>query len=131
MIFPLNVNRVEQLDIDPVKKMNGYLWYNTVEKVYKSYVDDELQIFITDKSFAGDITGVLESAITNHEFSVGFTDTYKIIIKHNKGNTRFVYNLFDTEEQCNLHCSMEILNDNEVVIDFVDPVTGEIFMYFE
>lgn len=131
MTFPLNANKIEQLELDPVKKINGYVWYNTVEQVYKTYVEGELQVFITDKTFEQDIDAMVQLALIKHEFTVTFADAYKVIIKHNKGIMNFNYNVFDLEENCNLACSLEILNENEVSIDFIDPVTGYIFMYFE
>jgi hypothetical protein len=131
MTFPLSANRIEKLDMDPVKKIDGYIWYNTVEKCYKTYVDEELQVFITDVQFEADIDALVQRSLIQHEFTVSFTDAYKVIIKHNKGQTHFNYNLYDTEENCNLSCSLEIINENEVSVDFVDPVTGYIFMYFE
>lgn len=131
MIFPLNANRFERLDLDPVKKIDGYIWFNNVEKVYKTWVNDDLHVFITDKTFQEDIGGMVAAELAKHEFTVTFTDAYKVIIKHNKANTHFNYNVFDTVENCNLPCSMEIVSENEVSVDFIDPVTGYIYMYFE
>lgn len=135
MILPLNINRVEQLEIDPQKKIDGYIWYNNVEKVYKTYIDQEAHIFITNKKFEADITDLVNNALSKHQskhqFTITFSDVYKVIIKHNKNTKHFNYNVFDLEENCNLSCSLEIINENEVAVEFVDPVTGYIFMYFE
>ena len=135
MILPLNINRVEQLEIDPQKKIDGYIWYNNVEKVYKTYIDQEAHIFITNKKFEAYITDLVtdlvNNALSKHQFTITFSDVYKVIIKHNKNTKHFNYNVFDLEENCNLSCSLEIINENEVAVEFVDPVTGYIFMYFE
>lgn len=135
MILPLNINRVEQLEIDPQKKIDGYIWYNNVEQVYKTYIDQEAHIFITNKKFEADITDLVNDALSKHQskhqFTITFSDVYKVIIKHNKNTKHFNYNVFDLEENCNLSCSLEIINENEVAVEFVDPVTGYIFMYFE
>lgn len=135
MILPLNINRVEQLEIDPQKKIDGYIWYNNVEKVYKTYIDQEAHIFITNKKFEADITDLVNNALSKHQskhqFTITFSDVYKVIIKHNKNTKHFNYNVFDLEENCNLSCSLEIINENEVAVEFVDSVTGYIFMYFE
>ncbi len=128
MIYPLNTNKIEKLDLDPIKKINGYIWFNTVEKVFKTYVDNKLEVFITDKNLETEIHAAL---LSKHEFSISFTEAYKIIITHNKNTKIFSYNLFDTLENCSLSVSMNIINENEVSIDFIDPVTGYIFMYFE
>jgi len=131
MILPLNINRVEQLEIDPQKKIDGYIWYNNVEQVYKTYIDQEAHIFITNKKFEADITDLVNNTLSKHQFTITFSDVYKVIIKHNKNTKHFNYNVFDLEENCNLSCSLEIINENEVAVEFVDPVTGYIFMYFE
>lgn len=131
MILPLNINRVEQLEIDPQKKIDGYIWYNNVEQVYKTYIDQEAHIFITNKKFEAYITDLVNNALSKHQFTITFSDVYKVIIKHNKNTKHFNYNVFDLEENCNLSCSLEIINENEVAVEFVDPVTGYIFMYFE
>ena len=131
MIFPLNANKFEKLDLDPVKKIDGYIWFNNVEKVYKTWVNEDLHVFITDKTFQEDIGGMVSDELAKHEFTVTFTDAYKVIIKHNKSNTHFNYSVFDTVDNCNLPCSLEIVSENEVSVDFVDPVTGYIYMYFE
>lgn len=131
MILPLNINRVEQLEIDPQKKIDGYIWYNNVEQVYKTYIDQEAHIFITNKKFEANITDLVNNALSKHQFTITFSDVYKVIIKHNKNTKHFNYNVFDLEENCNLSCSLEIINENEVAVEFVDPVTGYIFMYFE
>lgn len=130
MVYPFNANRIKQLELDPTKKIEGYVWYNTVEKVYKTWVDDQLQIFMTDAIFSENIGEIVDEQLANKKFSFTFDDAYSVIIKHNKGTKFFNYNLFDTNENCEIQSSVEILNENEVQVDFVDPVTGYIFMYF-
>lgn len=132
MIYPLNTNKIEKLDLDPINPLeDGYVWFNNIEKSFKSYVNGELQVFITDKSFQQDIGNLVEKELVQHEFTVTFNDAYRVIIKHNKGNRHFNYNVYDTDENCNLPCSLEILNDDEISVEFVDSVTGYIYMYFE
>lgn len=131
MIYPFVANKVEQLELDPTKKINGYVWYNTIEKVYKTWVDDKIQIFITDSNFEDDITEMIETILGNKKFTFTFTEVYGVTIRHNKGSKNFVYKLFDTVDNVELPLQMEILNDNEVKIDFVDPVSGYIVLFFE
>lgn len=131
MIYPLSANKFEKLDLDPVKKVEGYIWFNNVEKVYKTWINETLHVFITDKTFQEDIGGMVSAELASHEFTVSFTDAYKVIIKHNKTGTNFNFTVYDSVENCNIPCSMEVVNDNEVSVDFVDPVTGHIYMYFE
>jgi len=131
MIYPFNINTVEQLDLDPTKQINGYIWYNTVEKVYKSWNDGILQVFLTDLSFQDNITDYVESSLKNHTFKFTFDSTYAIIIRHNKNTHFFNYNVFDTELNSGIQASMSIIDENEVKLEFIDPVTGYLFMYFE
>ena len=102
MIFPLNMNKVEQLYFDPAKKINGYIWFNKVEKVYKTWVDDELNVFVTDKSLES--LPILDNAISTHQFTVAFEEAYRVIIKHNKNTLFFNYSVYDEDENCNLPC---------------------------
>lgn len=131
MIFPLNANKIEQLEIDPIKKVNGYIWFNTVEKVYKTYVGGTIHIFITDKSFTSGADGLVTLTLLSHQFTVNFVEATKVIIKHNKNSNNFTYNFYDLIDQCTIACSMDVVNENEVTVEFVEPVTGSIFMYFE
>lgn len=131
MIFPFGANKIEQLELDPEKIIEGFVWYNKVEKVYKTYIDGIAHVFVTDKAFEDLDNGIIAQALARHQFTVSFTDAYQVIIKHNKGKTNFNYNVYDAEENCNLACSVEIIDENEISVDFVDPVTGHIFMYFE
>jgi len=129
MIFPLNVNKIEQLEFDPQKKVNGYIWFNKVEKVYKTWIDGILNVFLTDHNDS--LSEFVENALGQHQFSISFIEAYSVIIRHNKNTNFFNYNVYDTEENCGLSCSLEIINANEVSVSFTDPVTGYIFMYFE
>lgn len=131
MIFPLNANKIEQLEIDPIKKINGYIWFNSVEKVYKTYVDGEIHIFITDKSFNDSDNSIITLTLLSHQFTVTFADAYKVIIKHNKSSSNFNYSLYDAVDKNTISCTLTIVDDNEVFVEFVEPVTGSIFMYFE
>ena len=94
--------------------------------IYAELLDEK-----TNKKFEADITDLVNNALSKHQFTITFSDVYKVIIKHNKNTKHFNYNVFDLEENCNLSCSLEIINENEVAVEFVDPVTGYIFMYFE
>lgn len=131
MIFPLNANRIERLDVDPEKRIEGYIWYNNAEQVFKTWINNELNVFMTNMTFSDDISDLLVDALRKKEFTVRFTDAYRVVIKHNKNQTNFTYSVFDEAEKCNLPSSIEIVNENEVNLEFVDPVTGYIYMYFE
>jgi hypothetical protein len=131
MIFPLNANKIESLDLDPIKKIEGYIWYNNVEKAYKTWINNELSIFITAKTFKDDIGKFLDEELFKHEFIVSMSDVYKVNIKHNKNNNNFNYTIFDSLENCAVNASAQIISDNEVSFEFVDPLTGHIYMYFQ
>lgn len=131
MIFPLNANRIEKLDLDPVKKIEGYIWYNNIEKVYKTWINNELHVFITGKTTKATMSGLITSEIARHEFTVTFENAYRLVINHNKDTKQFNFTVFDAIENCNIPCSLEIIDENEVSLDFVEPLTGHIYMYFE
>ena len=131
MVYPFVTNKIEQLDFDPDKKINGYVWYNTVEKVYKTWVDENLEIFITDKILSNNMDELIEEKLDKRQFSIGFENVYSIIVKHNKNTKNFVYSVFDSIDNNQLNVQMEILNENEVKVDFVDPVSGSLFMNFQ
>ena len=97
----------------------------------KTSLDSTSNNYKDDLYFKADITDLVNNALSKHQFTITFSDVYKVIIKHNKNTKHFNYNVFDLEENCNLSCSLEIINENEVAVEFVDPVTGYIFMYFE
>jgi len=131
MVYPFVANKVEQLELDPIKKVDGYIWYNTVEKVYKTWVGNTIQIFITDFSFGQNVDEMVQDKLDTKQFTVGFDSVYSLIIKHNKNSHFFNYTIFDTIDNVQINSSVEIINDNEVKVDFTDPVTGHIFMYFQ
>lgn len=131
MVYPFVANKVEQLELDPTKKIDGYVWYNTVEKVYKTWVGDDIQIFITDFSFANNVDEMVQSTLDSKQFVVSFEEAYSVTIKHNKSSYHFVYSLFDSVTNEQIHTQMEILNDNEVKIDFIDPVSAKMYMLFQ
>ena len=131
MIFPLNANRIEKLDVDPDKRIEGYIWFNNAEKVYKTWINNELNVFMTNMTFSQDVTYLVADALIKKEFTVSFSDAYRVVIKHNKNQTNFTYSVYDSIEKCNLPASVEIISADEVNLEFVDPVTGYIYMYFE
>ncbi len=131
MIFPLSANRIERLDVDPDKRIEGYIWYNNAEQVFKTWINNQLNVIMTNRTFEDDISDLLGEALTKREFTVAFTDAYKIVIKHNKNQRNFTYSVFDDIENCYLPCAVEIIDENEVNLEFLDPVTGHIYMYFE
>lgn len=131
MVYPFVANKVEQLELDPVKKIDGYIWYNTVEKVYKTWIGDTIHIFLTDFNFGQNINDLIQDKLDIKQFTVSFKEVYSLVIKHNKNSHFFNYTILDTNENTQIHSSLEIINDNEVKVDFVDPVTGHIFMYFQ
>lgn len=131
MIFPMNANRIERLDVDPDRRIDGYIWYNNVDRVYKTWINNELHVFMTNLTFSEDMSALVAEALIAKEFTVTFSDAYRIVIKHNKNQTNFTYSVFDTVEKCSLPAALEIIDENEVFLEFVDPVTGYIYMYFE
>ena len=131
MVFPIEANKIERVDVDPEKRIDGYIWFNNSEKVFKTWINDELNVFITNMSFGDNISDLLGIALHQREFTVSFTDTYKVVIKHNKGHSRFTFSVYDSVEKCNLAAAVEVISDDEVILDFLDPVTGHIYMYFE
>lgn len=131
MIHPFTTNKIEQLELDPIKRINGLIWYNTVEKVYKTYIEDKLQIFITDNILFDNIGSNIGEELAKKEFTVSFDSVYSVIVKHNKDSEFFNYTIYDAVEKTTLHTSVEILNTNEIRFDFVEAVTGHLYMYFQ
>lgn len=130
MVYPFNTNMIEQLAIDPIKKVNGMVWFNTTDKVYKAAIDDEFHVLLTDKSFVTQVDALVAGAFTNTQFTIDFDSASVIIVKHNKNSVHFNYNMVDTNTNETINTSLEIIDENEVRIDLVDPVTGSLFMYF-
>ena len=131
MMLPFSANKIEQLDTDPVKKINGYVWFNTVEKVFKTWIDDELHVFITsDITNVRNIDEIVYEIINKKQFYINFENTYSITIQHNRNSKHFIYSIFDSNNNTQINAQMEILNENEVRVEFVDPISGNLFMYF-
>lgn len=131
MMYPFVSNKIEQLEIDPIKKVDGYIWYNNVEKVYKTWVGDDIHIFITNVIFSDNIEEIVNDKLNNKQFSISFDSVYSINVKHNMDSSKFVYSIFDTVEKTQLNVQMEIVNDNEIKVEFIDPVSGILFMNFQ
>ena len=133
MVYPFNTNKIEKLALDPIKQIDGIVWFNTSEQVYKSYVNGELNIFITDKTLEDEIQTVVDAAFLargNNKFILSFTDTTSLIVKHNKESVNFTYQLFDSETNTTVMATMEIIDENEIKIDFIDSFSGRLFLQF-
>jgi hypothetical protein len=130
MVYPFNTNKIEQLSIDPVKMIDGCIWFNTTDLVYKAYIDNTLHVFMTDKSFSADLETMVEEAIKSKHFVIEFTDANSIIIAHNKDSHHFNYQLLDTINNTTILTSIEIIDENTVKIDLVDSITGSLYMHF-
>lgn len=131
MVLPFNANKIEQLVVDPLRATEGYIWFNKTEQVYKTYLSGVINIFLTDLLFIESVVPYVDRAVATHQYSISFLNVKRIILKHNRGKTNCTYMVFDEEEQCTLNCSIVPIDENEIQIDFVDFVTGRIFMYFE
>ena len=90
-----------------------------------------MQIFIINAIFADNVDSMVQESLNQKQFTVGFDDAYSVTIKHNKGSNHFVYSIFDTVENTQLNAQLEIISENEVKVDFIDPMSGNIFMYFQ
>jgi len=121
---------IEQLALDPIKMINGCVWFNTTDLVYKAYIDDTLHIFMTDKSFIAELDTLVEEAFENKQFVIEFIEADSLVISHNKDTRFFNYQLIDTETNTTVLTSIEIIDENQVRIDLVDSVTGTLFMHF-
>ena len=130
MVYPFNTNMIEQLALDPIKMINGCVWFNTTDLVYKAYIDDTLHIFMTDKSFIAELDTLVEEAFENKQFVIEFIEADSLVISHNKDTRFFNYQLIDTETNTTVLTSIEIIDENQVRIDLVDSVTGTLFMHF-
>lgn len=130
MVYPFNTNMIEKLAIDPTKKIDGCIWFNTTDNVYKAYIDGTLHIFLTDKSFVTQVEELVELAFQKNQFVIDFEAASSIIVKHNKNSKHFNYQLTDAETSSTIMASLDIVDENEVRIDFVDPITGSLFMHF-
>lgn len=131
MVYPFVANKVEQLELDPTKKIDGYVWYNTVEKVYKTWVGDEIHIFVTDASFASNVDEMVQASLDTKQFSFSFEEAYSVNVKHNRNSESFTYTVFNTIDKKQVNVQVEIVSENEVKIEFIDSLTGKLFMYFE
>jgi len=131
MKYPFNINKVEQLEFDPSVQENGFVWYNTTEKVFKSWRDNEIQIFLTNLSLQDSLNEYIDESISQHSFKFTFEDVYTINIRHNKNTIFFNYNIFDSNLNSMVNSSISIIDENEITVEFIDPVTGYIFIYFE
>ena len=131
MKFPFNINKVEQLEFDPVVQENGFVWYNTTEKVFKSWRDNEIQIFLTDITLQDGLNEYIDESISQHSFKFAFEEVYTINIRHNKDTIFFNYNIFDSNLNSMINSSVSIIDENEIIVEFIDPVSAYIFIYFE
>ena len=130
MVYPFNTNMIEKLAIDPTKMIDGCVWFNTTDLVYKAYIDNVLHVFMTDKSFTDELETLVDDAFESKQFVIEFTDADSLVITHNKNSRYFNYQLLDTETNTTVITSLEIINENEVRIDLVDSLTGSLFMHF-
>lgn len=130
MVYPFNTNTIEQLSLDPKKKINGMIWFNTTDKVYKAYIDETLHVFLTDNSFITQIDELVNLVFKNNQFAIDFDTASTVIVKHNKGSRFFNYQLTEAETADTILTSLSIVDENEVRIDFVDPISGTLFMHF-
>lgn len=135
MIFPIQSNKIEQFDIDPTYKEEGYIWYNKTEKVYKTWINETISIFIMGSNNIVDINDLIITTVDDYiessKFKISFEDIKTLNIVHNKGTKFFNYNIFDSEENTSLPSSISIIDENSIKVEFVDTVTGYIFMYFD
>lgn len=130
MVYPFNTNMIEKLALDPIKMIDGCVWFNTTDLVYKAYIDETLHIFMTDKSFITELDTLVEEAFETKQFVIDFIDADSLVISHNKNTRFFNYQLIDTTTNTTILTSIEIIDENEVRIDLVDSVTGTLFMHF-
>jgi len=130
MVYPFNTNKIEQLSIDPIKMINGCIWFNTTDLVYKAYIDDTLHVFMTDKSFEMNLGTLVDAARKTKQFVIEFTEANSIVVTHNKGTRYFNYQLLDADTNTTILASIEIIDDNEVKIDLVDSISGTLYMHF-
>ncbi len=130
MVYPFNTNMIEKLTVDPVKQVDGCVWFNTSDNVYKAFIDNELHVFLTDKSFVTQVEELVDLASAKNQFVIEFETATSIIVKHNKGTRSFNYQVNDNETNTTLMTSLNIIDENEVRLDFVDPLSGSLFMHF-
>ena len=130
MVYPFNTNTIEKLVSDPIKMIDGCVWFNTTDLTYKAYIDGTLHVFLTDKSFATDVEHIVVEALNDKYFVVEFTEADSLIVTHNKNTRFFNYQLIDTISNTTIITSLEIVNENEVRIDLVDSISGTLFMHF-
>lgn len=130
MVYPFNTNMIEKLAIDPTKMIDGAIWFNTTDLVYKAFIDNVLHIFMTDKSFSTELDTLVDDAFENKHFIINFTEADSVVIKHNKNTRFFNYQIIDTDNNTTVITSIEIIDENEVRIDLVDPINGSLFMHF-
>jgi hypothetical protein len=131
MKYPFNINSVEKVNIDPTNIQDGVVWYNITEQVYKCWSNNKIDIFLTESMLDSNLDTYVYNAISSHTFKFTFSSVYTINIRHNMDTISFNYTIYDKELNTTLQSSVEIIDSNEIKIDFVDEVTGDIFIYFE
>ena len=127
MVYPFNTNLVEKLTLDPIKQIDGAVWFNTTEQVYKTFINGELNIFVTDKTLEDTLINALRDI---NNFTLTFTDATSLVVKHNRGTIDFTYQLFDSETNTIVMAALEIIDENEIKIDFIDSFSGRLFLQF-
>ena len=126
--LPFDVSKIESVSEDPIKTPDGHIWYNTTEGVYKGKAAGAIEVFLTSSNLYDLVFNADREART---FNISFNEILTLYVRHNRATTKFVYSIYDSELGQTIPATASILDENELKIDFVDPVTGNIFIAFE
>ena len=130
MLAPFNFNTLEQLDFDPEFKRDGLIWFNKSEGLIKTYIHDELNIIATDKALEQTVEQTILNVMNRQQFTIMFNDVMAINVLHGKNNEYFNFSLYDIDAKQHIHAQPTILNPNEIRFEFVDSVSGKLFLSF-
>lgn len=130
MNYPINFNKVEILESDPSIIKNGIIWFNSTEKLFKTYIDGLLTVFLMDNFSQEEIKQYIAEYMDSKDFFINFEDVKTITIKHNKNTLNFIYSLFDYNDGSIVHASAKIVDANEITFELVESMTGRLFIKF-
>jgi len=115
------------IEQDPITKDDGIIWFNTTENLLKIHNRNETDTILTVLNFQKMIKRDLVNI--DRIISISFDDIMKMEIKHNQNNKNLIYSFFD-EFGISFIGGMKIIDENTILIEFVDITSGIITIQF-
>jgi hypothetical protein len=128
--LPLQINKIEILSSDPEIKKPGLIWFNKSENVIKFYDGDFVAILLTNNSFKDEISDLVDEKIEKTFFKFKFDDSKMIKIKHDFDTRLFYISVFDEKENSIISATANIIDENNIEIEFVENISGYILINF-